>query len=253
MSAGFFIIYNRTIYEIYKKVVYKMSIISVIKKVIAAAGAAALTFSLSAGVSAAVKNYDFDVSNAPVLEPWASYAIGMDHYDPTKINADSQVIVTYSFEKLTDEKNEAPVELIVQSWSYPDTPMVNATGSVWAKVAPAEYDDNHAVFNYDDMVAAYGTADFSKVDALCIGATNDVNLTITSCTITNCDDNMYVELTDAQRAEQYKNLLIIVLASALAIIVIIIVVFMIILKRKTSYAYDPTLGKYVKMEKGDKK
>lgn len=236
-----------------KKVVDKMSISSVIKKIISAAGAAVLTFSLAAGVSAAVKDFDFDVSNAPVLEPWASYAIGMDHYDPTKINADSQVIVSYTFEKLTEEKTDAPVELIVQSWSFPDTPMVNSSGAVWAKVAPAEYDDSHAVFNYEDMVTAYGTADFSGVDSINIGATNDVNLTITSCTITNCDDDMYVELTDAQRAEKYKNLLIIVLASALALIVIIIVVFMMILKRKTSYAYDPTLGKYVKMEKGDRK
>ena len=39
---------------------------------------------------------------------------------------------------------------------------------------------------------------------------------------------------------------------SLALIVIIIVVFMVILKRKTSYAYDPTLGKYVKMDKGEK-
>ena len=253
MSAGFFIIYNRTIYEIYKKVVYKMSIISVIKKVIAAAGAAALTFSLSAGVSAAVRDYDMDVSNTPVLEPWANFSIEFNHYDPTKMNADTQVIVSYTCEYLSEEKTDAPIELAVQSWSYPDTPMVTSSGTVWAKVTPAEYDDNHAVFNYIDMVNAYGTADFSKVDAIAIGATDNVNLTVTSCTITNCDDDMYIEMTDAQRAEMYKNLLIIVLASALAIIVIIIVVFMIILKRKTSYAYDPTLGKYVKMEKGDKK
>ena len=230
-----------------------MNIKSVIRKIAAAVCSAALTLSLSTGVSAAVKDYDFDVSSSPVLEPWANYSIGMDHYDPTKINADSQVIVSYSCDYHTDSKVNAPVELIVQSWSFPDTPMVNATGSVWAKVAPAEFDDNHAVFNYADMVTAYGTADFSKVDALCIGATEDVDLTLISCTLTNCDDDMYVEMTDAQRAEAYKNALIIVLASALAIIITIIVVFMIILKRKTSYAYDPTLGKYVKMEKGDKK
>lgn len=229
-----------------------MNFRSLLRKITAAVSAAALTLSLSAGVSAAVKDYDFDVSNAPVLEPWASYAIGMDHYDPTKITADSQVIVTYSCEYTSEGRTTAPVELIVQSWSFPDTPMANSTGSVWAKVAPVEYDDEHAVFNYEDMVAAYGTSDFEKVDALCIGATNDVNLTLSSCTITNCGDDMYIEMTDAQRAEAYKNALIIVLASALALIIIIIVVFMIILKRKTSYAYDPTLGKYVKMDKNSK-
>ena len=229
-----------------------MDIRSLFRKITAAVSAAALTLSLSAGVSAAVKDYDFDVSNAPVLEPWASYSIGMDHYDPTKITSDSQVIVTYSCDYTAENRTTAPVELIVQSWSYPDTPMANATGSVWAKVAPVEYDDEHAVFNYADMVTAYGTADFSGVDSLNIGATNDVNLTLKSCTITNCGDDMYIEMTDAQRAEAYKNALIIVLASALALIIIIIVVFMIILKRKTSYAYDPTLGKYVKMDKNNK-
>lgn len=230
-----------------------MSIRSVIRKITAAAGAALLTISLSAGVSAAVRDFDFDVSNAPVLEPWASYSIGMDHYDPTKMNPDTQVIVSYSCEYINSSKSDSPVELIVQSWSFPDTPMVNSSGSVWAKVAPAEYDDSHAVFNYSDMVSAYGTADFSGVDSLNIGATDGVNLTVSSCTITNCDEDMYIEMTDAQRADMYKNALIIVLASALAIIIIIIVVFMIILKRKTSYAYDPTLGKYVKMDKSDKK
>lgn len=228
-----------------------MNIRKLITKVTAAISAAVMAVSLSAGVSAAVKDFDFDVSNAPVLEPWTSYAIGMDHYDPTKITADSQFIVTYTCEYL-NENSGAPVELIVQSWSSPDTPMATATGTVWAKVAPAEYDDSHAVFNYSDMAEAYGTTDFSGVDALCIGATDRANVTVSSATITNCDEDMYVKMTDAERAEAYKNALIIVLASALAVIVIIIVVFMVILKRKTSYAYDPTLGKYVKMDKGDK-
>ncbi|MBP1545675.1 MAG: hypothetical protein J6A37_03640 [Oscillospiraceae bacterium] len=237
-----------------------MNIRSAIRKITAAVCAASMTFSLSAAVSAAVKDYEFDVSAAPTIDPWASHFIGMDHYDPTKITADSQMIVTYTYEYAVDpaelEKDDseeaepmAPVELIVQSWSSPDTPMVNSSGGVWAKVAPAEYDDGRAVFNYADMVAAYGTDDFSDVDALNIGATENIKLTLTSCTLTNCGDDMYIEMTDAERAEAYKNALIIVLASALALIIIIIVVFMVILKRKSSYAYDPTTGKYVKMNK----
>ena len=236
-----------------------MNIRSAIRKITAAVSAMAMTFSLSAAVSAAVKDYEFDVSAVPTLDPWASHSIGMDHYDPTKITADSQMIVTYTYEYAVDpaelekdgEEAEpmAPVELIVQSWSFPDTPMVNSSGGVWAKVAPAEYDDGRAVFNYADMVAAYGTDDFSGVDALNIGATDNIKLTLTSCTLTNCGDDMYIEMTDAERAEAYKNALIIVLASALALIIIIIVVFMVILKRKSSYAYDPTTGKYVKMNK----
>ena len=57
---------------------------------------------------------------------------------------------------------------------------------------------------------------------------------------------MFIERTDAELAEHYKNLLIIVLASALGIIVILIIVFIIIIKKKSSYTYDAKTGKFVK-------
>ncbi len=219
----------------------------------AAALAATSLFTLSAAAYAeADNNIEFDVSAAPVIEPWGSFAINLDHYDPSKITSSSEVIVTYSCEFINKSENGCPVELIVQSWSFPDTPMVNSTGGVWAKVAPYEWDETHAVFSYEDMVKAYGTDDLSKVDSLNIGATANANLTVKSCTLTNCGDGIYIKMTDAERAEAYKTALIIVLASALAIIVIIITVFMIILRRKSSYTYDVSLGKYVKIEK-DKK
>ena len=225
----------------------------IFKKISAALLAAASVFTLSFTAYAKAENdIVFDVSSAPVIEPWGSFTINMEHYDTTKITPQSEVIVSFSAEFLTEDEKECPVELIVQSWSYPDTPMVNSTGGVWAKVAPYEWNETYAAFSYDDMVTAYGTADLSKVDALNIGATANANLTIQSCTLTNCEDGIYIEMTDAERAEAYKTALIIVLASALAIIVIIITVFMIILKRKSSYTYDVALGKYVKIEK-DKK
>ncbi|MBQ8826808.1 MAG: hypothetical protein IJ007_06925 [Oscillospiraceae bacterium] len=126
--------------------------------------------------------------------------------------------------------------------------MVNATGGVWAKVAPYEWENGTAKFRMADMVTAYGTSDFSGVDALNIGATGHAVLTVTSFKVTACEDNIYIEMTDAERAEAYKNALIAVLASALAIIIVIIAVFMIILKRKTSYAYDAATGEYIKMK-----
>lgn len=215
------------------------------------AAASVCTMSLTA-FAEAENDITFDVSNAPVIEPWGSFTINLDHYDTTKITPRSEVIVTFSAEYLTEGDNECPIELIVQSWSYPDTPMANSTGGVWAKVAPYEWSETHAAFSYEDMAAAYGTDDFSKVDALNIGATANANLTIQSCTLTGCEDGIYIEMTDAERAEAYKTALIIVLASALAIIIIIITVFMIILKRKSSYTYDVALGKYVKIEKDSK-
>ena len=201
---------------------------------------------------------DFDCSEIPVLEPWVSYTFELSHYDPTKFTETTEVIIEYTFEPtvgdsegltIEDVKDECPLELIVQSWSDPDTPMVNATGGVWAKVAPYEWGDGYAKFSIDDMIAAYGTSDFSKVDALNVGATGYSLLTVKSCKVTDVKEGVYLEMTDAERAEMYKNALIIVLASALAIITVIIIVFVVILKRKSSMAYDPNTGKYIKIKK----
>lgn len=232
-----------------------MNLITKIKKAISIICAAAVTVGSTAVYAADTIDISFDCSQVPVLEPWVSTSFSMEHYDPTKISLDSEVIVTYSYTYIDDGQDysgECPIELIVQSWSYPDTPMANASGGVWAKVAPFEWDDTTAKFSMDDMIAAYGTSDFSGVDSINIGATASANLTVTSFTITNCSDDIYIEMTDAERAEAYKNALIIVLASALAVIIIIIVVFMIILKRKTGYAYDAATGEYVKMQKKPK-
>ena len=233
-----------------------------IKKAAALICAAVAATSFSCINAAATKDIDFDCSAIPALEPWVSFSFGMEHYDTTKFSDNTEIIVTYTSEFTASEndipeeeesyRSECPIELIVQSWSNPDTPMVNATGGVWAKVVPYEWGDGTAKFSMADMITAYGTSDFSGVDALNVGATGHAVLTVTGFKITNCADDIYIEMTDAERAEAYKNALIIVLASALAIIVIIIVVFMIILKRKTSYAYDASTGKYIKIDKSKK-
>lgn len=227
-----------------------------LKKIVSTLTAAILTVCFAATAYAEAISIDFDCSAIPVLEPWVSFSFALDHYDMTKLTDDAEVIVEYSHEFIAAEsdvagseesyRSECPIELIVQSWSDPDTPMVNATGGVWAKVVPYEWGDGVAKFSKADMIAAYGTEDFSGVDALNIGATGHSLLTVTSFTVNGCEDDIYIKMTDAERAEAYKNALIIVLASALAIIVTIIVVFMIILKRKTSYAYDAATGKYIK-------
>ena len=227
-----------------------------LKKIVSIVSAAIFTVCFAATAYAESKSIDFDCSQIPELEPWVSFSFALDHYDMTKLNDDAEVIVEYSHEFIAGEndvpdeeesyRRECPIELIVQSWSDPDTPMVNATGGVWAKVVPYEWGDGVAKFSKADMIAAYGTEDFSGVDALNIGATGHSLLTVTSFKLNGCQDDIYIKMTDAERAEAYKNALIAVLASALVIIVTIIVVFMIILKRKTSYAYDAATGKYIK-------
>jgi hypothetical protein len=68
-----------------------------------------------------------------------------------------------------------PPEIILQSWSG---------GAGWAKVNPFTVNDsgNIAQFSYDDMVASYGSEDFSDMDKFNIGDT-DAALTVLSATV----------------------------------------------------------------------
>lgn len=58
--------------------------------------------------------------------------------------------------------SSAAPELIFQSWSG---------GASWAKISPVSYADGVAVFTYDDIVKAYGSSDFSTLDAINVGDT----------------------------------------------------------------------------------
>lgn len=216
----------------------------------AAALVCAAVMTVCSAVIVSAEDFDVEITTANTVSAWENIPISMDHYDASKLTPQSQVIVTYSY--TTTAEGECPIELIIQSWSNPDTPMVNASGGVWAKVAPLLWNESTAIFSYDDIVAAYGTSDLSSVDSVNIGATANATITATGLKFTECDKDFYVSMNDAERAEMYKNMLIAVLASALAIIIIIIVVFMIMLKRKTEYAYDAATGTYVKMDKSKK-
>ena len=86
------------------------------KKAAAVLVSAASVFALSATAFAAADNtVSFDVSAAPVIEPWSSYAISMEHYDPTKITSASEVIVNFTYEEVTPvaegSEKECPVPL----------------------------------------------------------------------------------------------------------------------------------------------
>ncbi len=98
-------------------------------------------------------------------------------FNPTAMTEDSVVKVEYTCDA---PKDTCPVELIWQSWGeHSDDKIVD-----WAKVAPAEVGDGWADFNYDDIVAAYGTDDFSEVYNICVGDTG-TPVTVTKITVTN--------------------------------------------------------------------
>lgn len=73
--------------------------------------------------------------------------------------------------------NGAPVELVLQNYE--------AEPQIWAKTEPFEYDDTSASFKYEDMVAVYGSDDFSGVGNLCLGDCGIV-MKATKFTVTNC-------------------------------------------------------------------
>lgn len=90
-------------------------------------------------------------------------------FDPAVITPGTKFIVDFTAENV-DDSQAAPLELIFQSWSG---------GEGWAKVAPATCTDSQAIFEYDDIVAAYGGLDnFEEtLDAINVGDCN-CNLTV---------------------------------------------------------------------------
>ncbi len=86
----------------------------------------------------------------------------------------------------------APVELILQNFSTADP-------QIWAKVEPFEFDETSASFQYEDMVAAYGSDEFGGVDNMCLGDCGIV-MKATKFVITNCE-KVEVTTTEATTTE----------------------------------------------------
>ncbi|MGN0666125.1 MAG: hypothetical protein ACI4KF_06320 [Huintestinicola sp.] len=161
------------------------------KKLLQLAASAAAGFVLAAvlSVTASAEDYEFDVSDAVESSSWGQSVthytcLGdtslVDNFDPTWMTPESEVII--EFETESDAASSAPCELIWQTWG--DRPAEVARD--WNKIVPYEYDTTHAVFSYDDIVAKYGTDDFSTVYAINVGDTGE-KLKVTSMKITNCD------------------------------------------------------------------
>ena len=188
-------------------------------------------------------------------------------FDATRMTDQSVITVSYDILETyeTDGPTGYPVELIFQSWSNPeDTSMVNVTGGVWAKVAPVELDaeNNIESFNYEDIVAAYGTDNFEKVDAVLFGSTNDAKIKIKAVTITNCKDEGHhwvdpaiAEQAKAQqekekeaqekvKAAEQKNIIGIIIGIVAGVAVAVGVIWFII-SSKSREAFDVSTGEFV--------
>ncbi len=98
--------------------------------------------------------------------------------NPAGITPDSVFEVQYELDGDEALPNQHQVELIFQNYT--------ADPQIWAQVVPYEYDETHALFDYDAMVLAYGSDDFSTVNNICIGD-RGVKMIVTYVKITNYD------------------------------------------------------------------
>lgn len=113
-----------------------------------------------------------------------SVSVGVDRFDTSTLTPDSYVIVRYELDA-TDTVYSDPVEFILQSTDDKVSPKAK-NGTVWAKVAPMDFNNSFAYFNYKSIVDAYGTDDFSCVYTVYVGDTGQYTMTCTDIYIMNC-------------------------------------------------------------------
>lgn len=203
-----------------------------------------------------------DCKNAVESENWTqSVKFNYDNNDPngtlgfdaTRITEDTVFTVEYDVleEHIPEDAATGyPMEMIFQSWTNPDTPNVTADGAVWARVAPAsiDTDKNIETFNYADIVAAYGSDNFEKVDCVLFGSTNDAKIKVKAVTVSACKDkgSHWVDpsIAEKEKAAAKKNIIGIVVGIAAGIAVAVGVIWFII-SSKSREAFDITTGEFV--------
>lgn len=125
---------------------------------------------------------DFEPSLTRAIETSGSWgqSITFSNSDinPRGIGPDTTIEVEYELSGEQSLPNQYQVELIFQNYA--------ADPQIWAQVVPSEYDDTHAVFDYEAMVLAYGSDDFSTVNNICIGD-RGVKMKVTYVKVTNYD------------------------------------------------------------------
>ncbi|MGN0695328.1 MAG: hypothetical protein ACI4J5_01025 [Oscillospiraceae bacterium] len=150
------------------------------------ASAAAAVVAVCSAVTVCAEDISLDIEAEPSNGSWGQSVKYLtvrnpdisNAFDPCTMTEDSVVQITYECD-LKDDNNH--IELIWQSWGDHAT----AVASDWNKIAPASYSEGYSEFTYADIVASYGTDDFSEVYAICVGDTGECPITVTSMVITN--------------------------------------------------------------------
>jgi hypothetical protein len=220
------------------------------KKFISRVLSAVMAVGMSLGIAFSafaedVSDVELDTSEAVEIGNWGtSVKYQYDAFDTTRMTKDSVIKVEFTTADDT-ELSSAPIELVFQSWEYPDTSIAAADGTVWAKISAASYKDNYAEFAYDDIVAAYGSDNFEKVSCICFTATAATDIKVTKVTVTNCVEtgSHYVDKTE-QKEQNKKNMVFVIVGIAAGIILAVVII-VVIMNKKSSSAYDVTSGQFV--------
>jgi len=135
-------------------------------------------------VSAEVKDVELSVVRAKMAPNWGqSITYTGDEFGIANMTENTEILIEYETEEgLMPDNGYHPVEIILQNYVVDP--------QIWAQIAPIEFDETSAKFNYADLVAIYadygGAEDFTDVNNVCFGATM-VGAKVTKVTITNVD------------------------------------------------------------------
>ena len=183
----------------------------------------------------------------------------------TTLTQKSKINITYALENKKPDLSKAPVNFAVQCFKDSNSPYANEDGTAWIAIEPTTYDEKSATFDYNAIVDAYGTADFSKIDMFHFRSTGADVMTIKSLEITDCvsadkgthakeeeasedesseaaesTDNSAAAVTDSgdsDKKEKKSNIVFIIIGIVAGVAIAIGVIFA-ILTKQSSQEYD---------------
>lgn len=108
-------------------------------------------------------------------------------FDMTRMTKESEIVAKYT----TDAEDEAslkssPIQMVIFCDKNSNSPYAKDDGSTWITIEPDSFKDGRAVFKYQTIVDAYGTADFSRVTSMKFGDTGDIMIKVNALSILKC-------------------------------------------------------------------
>lgn len=200
--------------------------------------AVAVVTSVCMAFAAYAKTEDVEMSVARAIQTNGSWGQSITYsradLDTSRFTPDTTVRVEYELLGEPSHADQHQVELILQNY--------DVNPQIWAQVVPVEYDDTHAVFDYDGMALAYGSDDFSTVNNVCVGD-RGIKMKVTKVTVTNLAVPESASGAEGQSgneaagAESGSSLTIIIIVIVAAVVVAGVVVTLIVVKKNKKRFY----------------